>query len=194
MLRALSRNAQNMPSERSVIYLCPRNSAGKLSTTSEIIWHRSVSHEPLSQIGAALVRPVRDYLRSQGLAKIYVMILPSGKVARHPMTDNLTDKRALAIICGLALSISGSVVTTAEAIEPEKQPIYSNTIGGLLCGSASTSQCKVPAGQRLIIEHVSGFVFEPVSPKLNTVVSMVVTDPGLGLNRGQPMCSLFLRR
>ena len=98
------------------------------------------------------------------------------------MTDNRTDKRALAIICGLALAISGSVVTTAEAVEPEKQPIYSNTIGGLLCGSTSTTQCKVPAGQRLIIEHVSGFVFEPVSPKLNTVVSMVVTDPGLGLN------------
>ena len=98
------------------------------------------------------------------------------------MTEILTDKRALAIICGLTLAISGSVVTTAEAVEPEKQPIYSNTIGGLLCGSASTSQCKVPAGQRLIIEHVSGFVFEPVSSKLNTVVSMVVTDPGLGLN------------
>jgi hypothetical protein len=98
------------------------------------------------------------------------------------MTESLTDKRALAIVCGLALAISGSVVTTAEAVEPEKQPIYSNTIGGLLCGSTSTTQCKVPAGQRLIIEHVSGFVFEPVSPKLNTVVSMVVTDPGLGLN------------
>ena len=75
------------------------------------------------------------------------------------MSESLTDKRALAIICGLALAISGSVVTTAEAVEPEKQPIYSNTIGGLLCGSASTSQCKVPAGQRLIIEHVSGFGF-----------------------------------
>jgi hypothetical protein len=51
--------------------------------------------------------------------------------------------------------------------------VYSNTIGGLLCGSASTSQCKVPAGQRLIIEYVSGYVFETVSPKQTTVVSMV---------------------
>jgi hypothetical protein len=62
-----------MPSERSVIYLRPQKSAGKLSTTSKISWHRSVGDEPLSQIGAALVRPVRDYLRSQGLAKIYVI-------------------------------------------------------------------------------------------------------------------------
>ena len=30
-------------------------------------------------------------------------------------------------------------------------------------------------------EYVSGYVFEP-APKQTTVVSMVVTDPGLGLN------------
>jgi hypothetical protein len=96
------------------------------------------------------------------------------------MNKSLTYKKALAIICGLVISVS--VARIAEAVEPEKQPIYSNTIGGLLCGSTSTSQCKVPAGQRLIIEYVSGFVFEPVSPKLNTVVSMVVNDPGLGLH------------
>jgi len=96
------------------------------------------------------------------------------------MKERLAYKTALALLGGLA--ISAAVAKDAEAVEPEKQPIYSNTIGGLLCGSASTSQCKVPAGQRLIIEHVSGFVFEPVSSKLNTVVSMVVTDPGLGLN------------
>jgi len=96
------------------------------------------------------------------------------------MKERLAYKTALALLGGLA--ISAAVAKDAEAVESEKQPIYSNTIGGLLCGSASTSQCKVPAGQRLIIEHVSGFVFEPVSPKQNTVVSMVVTDPGLGLN------------
>ena len=43
-------------------------------------------------------------------------------------------------------------------------------------------QCKVPAGQRLIIEYVSGFVFAPVSSTLTKVVTMAVTDPGLGLN------------
>ena len=96
------------------------------------------------------------------------------------MNDNLTYRKALALICGFVLS--ASVAKTSEAVEPEKQPIYSNTIGGLLCGSASTSQCKVPAGQRLIIEYVSGYIFEPVSPKQTSVVSMVVTDPGLGLN------------
>ena len=96
------------------------------------------------------------------------------------MNENLTYRKALALICGLVLS--ASVAKTSEAVEPEKQPIYSNTIGALLCGSASTSQCKVPAGQRLIIEYVSGYIFEPVSPKQTSVVSMVVTDPGLGLN------------
>jgi hypothetical protein len=73
MVRALSRNTENTPSERSVIYLRPRNCAGKLSTTSEISWHRSVGDEPFSQIGAALVLSVRDSLRSRDLAKIYVI-------------------------------------------------------------------------------------------------------------------------
>jgi hypothetical protein len=79
MLRALSHNTENMPSERSGIYLRPRYFAGKLSTTSEISWHRSVGDEPLTQIGAALVRPVRDHLRSRDLAKIYVIDIAQRK-------------------------------------------------------------------------------------------------------------------
>jgi hypothetical protein len=99
-------------------------------------WHRSV------WLVIIFVRRI--------FAKIYVIDIAGEKVARHPMNENLTHKKALALICGLAISVS--VARTAEAVEPEKQPIYSNTTGGLLCGSASTSQCKVPAGQRLIIE------------------------------------------
>ena len=72
------------------------------------------------------------------------------------MTESLVYKKALAAICGLALVISGSA---ARAVEPEKQPIYANIVNGLLCGTSTTNQCKVPAGQRLIIEYVSGFVF-----------------------------------
>jgi len=103
------------------------------------------------------------------------------EVAGHPMTESLTDKKALAMICGLALAISGAVVTTAEAVEPEKQPIYANIVNGSLCGTSSANQCKVPAGQRLIIEYVSGFVFAPVSSSQTTSVAMTVNDPGLGL-------------
>ena len=73
-------------------------------------------------------------------------------------------------------------VSPAGAVEPEKQPIYSNIIGGLLCGTSSTNQCKVPAGRRLIIEYVSGYVFAPLSANQTTVVTMAITDQQLGLN------------
>ena len=91
-------------------------------------------------------------------------------------------QKALLIIWGLGFAVSVGVVTTAEAVEPEKQPIYANIVGGLLCGTSSANRCKVPAGQRLIIEYVSGFVFAPVSSKQTTSVTMPVTDQGLGLN------------
>lgn len=78
--------------------------------------------------------------------------------------------------------ISGSAARTAAAVEPEKQPIYANIVNGLLCGTSSANQCKVPAGQRLIIEYVSGFVFAASSSSQTTSVTMAVTDPGLGLN------------
>jgi hypothetical protein len=71
--------------------------------------------------------------------------------------------------------------STAGAVEPEKQPIFSNTIGGLLCGTATTNQCTVPVGKRLIIEYVSGYVFRSPSANTTTSVSMAITDAQLGL-------------
>jgi hypothetical protein len=49
-------------------------------------------------------------------------------------------------------------------------------------GTSSTNQCSVPAGQRLIIEYVSGYIFAPVSSSQTKVVTMAVTDQVLGLN------------
>jgi hypothetical protein len=57
-----------------------------------------------------------------------------------------------------------------------------NIVNGLLCGTSTTNQCKVPPGQRLVIEYVSGFVFAAPSSSQTTSVTMAVTDPGLGLN------------
>jgi len=101
---------------------------------------------------------------------------------RHPMNTRLTYKKALATICGLAFVISGFVARTAQAVEPEKQPIFANIVNGLLCGTSSANQCKVPAGQRLIIEYVSGFMFAAPSSSQTMSVTMAVTDQGLGLN------------
>lgn len=86
-----------------------------------------------------------------------------------------------------ALLASSLLSSTAAAVEPEKQSVYSNTPGGLLCGTDSLhpdfppNPCTVPAGQRLIIEHVSGYVFLPSSTDTTVGVSIVVTDAGLGL-------------
>ena len=83
----------------------------------------------------------------------------------------------------LAAAMLSSFVSAAAAVKPEKQPIYSNVPGGLLCGTSITNQCTVPAGHRLVIEYVSGYAFLPPSPSdTMTPVSMAITDPGLGLN------------
>jgi len=78
------------------------------------------------------------------------------------------------------------LASPAAAIDPEKQPIYTNTAGGLLCGTHSPpfspNPCTVPAGQRLIIEHVSGYTFQPTSTDTTASIVMIVNDPALGLN------------
>ena len=93
--------------------------------------------------------------------------------------------RAVALITAALLS-PFFLSSTAAALDPERQPIYSNTPGGLLCGTHSPplapSPCTVPAGQRLIIEHVSGYAFVPASANPTVAVSLVITDPELGLN------------
>ena len=77
----------------------------------------------------------------------------------------------------------------AAAIEPERQPIYVNIEGTAplfsLCGTQNGA-CTVPAGQRLVIEHVSGFVLIHNAPSTQTAteVSLSVGDPQLGLNLG----------
>jgi hypothetical protein len=103
--------------------------------------------------------------------------------------------KTVALHFAMAALLSSSLLSfPAEAIEPEKQPIYSNTPGGLLCGTQSqrlpqppqpASPCTVPAGQRLIIEHVSGYSFQDaVSGSTTMAISLVVTDTALGLNGG----------
>ena len=60
--------------------------------------------------------------------------------------------------------------------------IYSNIENGLLKGTSSANQATVPQGHRLIIEYVSGYIFQSPSSALNSVSTMAVTDPALGLN------------
>ena len=98
------------------------------------------------------------------------------------MTKGMAPSQASSVYRIVSSVILASFVLAACAVQPEKQPIYSNTPGGLLCGTSSANQCKVPAGTRLIIEYVSGFVFQPLSPSQMTSVTMAITDPQLGLN------------
>ena len=74
---------------------------------------------------------------------------------------------AVALRLAMAALLSQSLLwSTAEAIDSEKQPTYSNIQNNSLCGTDPmgafpASPCTVPAGMRLIIEHVSGYVFVP---------------------------------
>jgi hypothetical protein len=61
------------------------------------------------------------------------------------------------------------------------QIIYANIEDGELRGTSVLNAATVPKGHRLIIEYVSGFLFQPPSPTLNVPVTMVVNDPILGL-------------
>jgi hypothetical protein len=97
------------------------------------------------------------------------------------------NTRAVALLIMAAFLSSCLLSSTAQAIDPEKQPIYSNTPGGILCGidpmgPLPPSPCTVSVGQRLIIEHVSGYVFLPISTNTTTGVSIVIRDTDLGLN------------
>lgn len=75
----------------------------------------------------------------------------------------------------------------AAAVQPEKQPIYVNIMNGSLCGIDPVSPaeppipCQVPAGYRLIFDHVSGYAFLPASAAPTTAVSIAIKDPKLGL-------------
>jgi len=89
------------------------------------------------------------------------------------------------VLMAAVLSSSLLLVSSASALTPEKQSIYSNTPGGLLCGTYTPpgppSPCTVPDRQRLIIEQVSGYAFVPTSANTTLAVSLVVTDAELGL-------------
>jgi len=99
------------------------------------------------------------------------------------------NTKAVALPLAVAALLSSLLLSTAEAIDPEKQPTYSNIENNSLCGTDPigafpASPCTVPPGNRLIIDHASGYVFVPTSAtKTTTVVQIVVTDPGLGLNQ-----------
>src|SRR6266508_329351 len=79
----------------------------------------------------------------------------------------LMNAKAVALQLTMAALLSSSLqLSTAEAIDSEKQPTYSNIEKNSLCGTDPMgpfppSPCTVPAGNRLIIEHVSGYVFVP---------------------------------
>jgi hypothetical protein len=96
--------------------------------------------------------------------------------------------KAVALQLILAALLSSSLLlSTAEAIDSEKQPTYSNIENNSLCGTdpmgaVPPSPCTVPAGNRLITDHVSGYVFVATSPRTTVTVQIVIKDPRLGLN------------
>jgi hypothetical protein len=104
------------------------------------------------------------------------------------MEEALMNARAVALQLIMATLVSSSLlVSTAEAIDSEKQPTYSNIENNSLCGTDPigpfpASPCTVAAGNRLIIEHVSGYAFLPTSTDTTVAVSLVITDAALGLS------------
>ena len=106
---------------------------------------------------------------------------PKSRTAYAPWRKRLMNARVVALLLPMAALLSSSLLSsTAAAVEPEKQPIYSNINSNGLCGSAG-NHCQVPSGQRLIIDHVSGFFLAPASADATIAVQLLITDPRLGL-------------
>jgi len=105
------------------------------------------------------------------------------------------NARAVALIMAGALSVS-FLSSTAAAIDPEKQPIYVNidTTGPVPAQCGTVNVCTVPAGQRLIIEYVSGFRLIRNTDQTAIEVSLLVNDPQLGLSGGSLFHSFVATR
>jgi hypothetical protein len=70
----------------------------------------------------------------------------------------------------------------AQTADEAFQRIYANIENDLLVGTSSSNPATVPKGYRLIIEYVSGYIFQAPSSALNVSATMAITDPALGLN------------
>jgi hypothetical protein len=105
------------------------------------------------------------------------------------------NARANALIMAGVLSMS-LLSSPAAALDPEKQPIYVNIdLGGPIPAACGTTvPCTVPAGQRLIIEYVSGFKLIRNTDQTATEVDLLVNDPKLGLNGGNSFHSFVATR
>jgi hypothetical protein len=97
------------------------------------------------------------------------------------MEKQAMNEARIMLRMAIVVLVLGYFRSTAAAVEPEKEFIFSNTIGGLMCGTAIKNQCTVPKGKRLIIEYVSGYAFHSPSASTTTSVSMAITDAQLGL-------------
>lgn len=101
------------------------------------------------------------------------------------------NTRTVVLQLTTAAALSSSLLSLpVMALDLEKQTIYANIISTGLCGTdpqftedLDPSPCPVPAGQRLVIQHVSGYAFLPTSTANTVAISLVLTDPILGINQ-----------
>lgn len=114
-------------------------------------------------------------------------LVPTGRSSATQWRERLRNVRAVARQVMVAALVSAALwPSPAAAVEPEKQPIYVNIMNGSLCGTDDFGgfppvPCQVPAGYRLIIEHVSGYAFLTPSADTTVGVSIAIKDPKLGL-------------
>ena len=110
-------------------------------------------------------------------------LVPTGRSSAAQWRKRLRNARAVARqLLAAALLSSSLLPLPAAAVEPEKQPIYVNLMNGSLCGTDDFDgfppvPCQVPAGYRLIIEHVSGYAFLPPSANTTVGVAIAIKDP-----------------
>jgi len=142
---------------------------------------RTFSPTPLA------IRPHRRGVCERWQAWIRPLLVPTGRSAAAPWRERLRNARAVARQ-GIAAALLAAALwpSPAAAVEPEKQPIYVNIMNNSLCGIDDVGgfppvPCQVPAGFRLIIEHVSGYAFPPTSADTTLAVSILIKDPKLGL-------------
>jgi hypothetical protein len=116
----------------------------------------------------------------------HTQAVPKRRGSYSQWRKRLMNARAVSLLITAALLSLSLLPSTAAAVDPEKQPIYVNIMNFSLCGTDPSgpeppSPCQVPAGYRLIFEHVSGYAFRPTSADTTLAVSIAIKDPKLGL-------------
>src|SRR5438094_7734660 len=106
----------------------------------------------------------------------YFALLPIAQAAPSPSNVNVVNTPNVNVV-----NTPASPVQVRDVDNPAKQPFQAEVVGGFADGASSTGDitiATVPAGKRLVIEHVSALgTMLPTQKVINGGSDVIWTDP-----------------